>query len=120
VSEAQTLAAIHIARTEAESMPLAARAYSHRWLLERGYTSRLPDRLKPSAERLYPEVVGAVGISANSKHLAIKTGVQNVMEYAVNDCYANGDTDPVIVKPRMMEARAKELRGLNHDRRFWR
>ena len=118
--DAQALAALHVARTAAESMPLAKRAYSHRWLTERNLPSQLPDRLKPSAERLYPETVGAVGISANSKHLAVKQGVQEAMQNAVEDCYANGDTDPLIVKPRMMEARAKELRGLNYDRRGWR
>jgi len=120
MSDDQTLVALHMARTAAESVPFRVRAYSHKWLLERGHKSQLPDRLKPRAERIYPRVVGAVGISANSKHLIVKQSVQGAMERAVLDCYANGDEDPSIVKPRMMDARAKELRGLNHDRRFWR
>lgn len=107
-----TLVALHVARTASESVPLNLRAYSHAWLLERGLPSRLPDHLKPSAQRLYPIVVGSVGISVNSRHQAVKDGVQVAMEDAVLDCYGMGDEDPKIVKPRMMEARDRELKGL--------
>lgn len=106
------LAAIHMARTAAESMSLKQRAYSHQWLTERQLPSQLPDRLKPKAERLYPVRVEAVGISVNSKYAVVRDAIQTAMQDAVLDCYANGDKAPEIVKPRMMEARARERRGL--------
>src|SRR6476620_6475738 len=62
-SDFEALACLHRARTEARSMPLNLRAYSHRWLLDRGFPSGLPDHLKPKADRLYPQVVSAVGIA---------------------------------------------------------
>lgn len=111
-TDADVLVSIHMARTASESMPLRDRAYSHRWLTERGYPSQLPDRLKPSAERLYPRVVKAVGISVNSKYPIVVQSIRGAMEDAVNDCYANGDTATEIVKPQMMAARAREQRSL--------
>lgn len=107
-----TLTALHVARTASESVPINLRAYSHAWLLERGLPSRLPDHLKPSAQRLYPITVGAVGVAVASKYIEVQTGVSNAMNGAVLDCYANGDENPKIVKPRMMEAKDKELRAL--------
>lgn len=103
---------LHAARTVSESVPFQARAYSHRWLTERGLPSQLPDALKPKAERAYPRVVSGVGISVNSKYVEVKNRVRGAMEYAVEDCYAMGDEDPVIVKKQMFEARKRELRGL--------
>jgi hypothetical protein len=64
-SDAEALVTLHHARTQAESIALKLRAWSHRWLLEHGYPSGLPDHLKPSAERIYPRVVEGVGISVN-------------------------------------------------------
>lgn len=106
---------MHRARTEARSLCLTARAYSHRWLCERGLPSGLPDELKPKAERLYPVAVGAVGISVNTKSEWLKSAmleVRGAMEYAVADCYANGDEAPEIVKPRMFEARDRTMKAL--------
>jgi hypothetical protein len=110
--DAEALTALHMARTAAESLPLKDRAYSHRWLSERALPSQLPDHLKPSAERLYPVIVDAVGISVNSRYLEVKLGVRGAMEDAVLDCYANGDKEPDVVRPQMMAARERELRGL--------
>lgn len=112
VSDEDALVSMHVARTASKSVPLNLRAYSHAWLRERGLPSQMPDELKPSAERLYPVVVGAVGISVNSKHVEVQRGVHGAMRGVVLDCYANGDDDPKIVKPRMMEARRNELKGL--------
>lgn len=114
-SDAQALIILHRARTEMESIAIKLRAYSHRWLLDNGHASGLPDKLKPSAERLYPKVVGAVGVSLGGKSelaLAIKPHIMGAMTDSINDCYANGDEDPLIVKPRMFEARAKEMKRL--------
>lgn len=106
---------MHIARTQAETVSFKARAWSHRWLTERGLPSHLPDRLKPSAERLYPRVVEGVGISVNTRNPFLKPAmieVRQSMEAVVADCYANGDTAPAIVRPRMMEARERTMRQL--------
>lgn len=64
-SDKDILVSIHHARTQAESMPMKARAWSHRWLLDHGYPSGLPDHLKPTAEREYPRVVEATGFTMN-------------------------------------------------------
>lgn len=110
------LVAAHHARTQAESMPLKARAYSHQWLSERGFPSALPDRLKPAAVRLYPVIAAAVGISVNTKSEIFKPAIpliRGAMERAVLECYADGHKDdPAIIKSRMMEAKTTAARQL--------
>lgn len=99
---------MHMARTASEGLHFKHRAYSHRWLDERAMPSQLPDNLKPRAERLYPVTVEGVGISCTAKSELFKPMVKEVrgaMEYAVEDCFANGDRDPVLVKSQMMQAR---------------
>src|SRR6266576_2926507 len=59
--EAETT--IHRTRTEMATMPFRLRAYSHRWLVDQGYPSGLPDKDRPRAERMYPTVVEGVGIA---------------------------------------------------------
>jgi hypothetical protein len=103
--------AMHIARTAAETVSFKARAWSHRWLTERDLPSQLPDRLRPSAERLYPRVVEGVGISVSLAKPGMLE-VRTAMEGVVADMYANGDTDPVLVRSRMFEAREKTLHSL--------
>jgi hypothetical protein len=112
-SRHDVLVSLHMARTVAISIPLKLRAYSHRWLLDYGYPSQLPDRLKPHAERMYPQNTKAVGISVNSKYPVVQTAIHNVMRDAVLEAYADGhQDDPETVRKRMMEARRKEQRGL--------
>jgi hypothetical protein len=65
--DAKTLVMLHMARTAAKSIPMGLRAYSHRWLVDHGLPSQLPDELKPKAERMYPQVVSAVGIADKTK-----------------------------------------------------
>lgn len=108
----ECLTALHVARTAAQSVPFRARAYSHKWLSERQLPSQLPDHLKQSAERLYPRIVDAVGVGVKSRYPVIADAVRGAMEYVIEDCYANGDRDPLVVKPLMMKARERELRGL--------
>jgi hypothetical protein len=112
-SESQALIAIHHARTQTNSIELKYRAYSHRWLRERGYPSGLPDELKPAAERLYPRIVDGVGIAvkAMSEHRKAEAiALRGAMSDAVADAYANGNKEPEFVKARMREARDKFLR----------
>lgn len=106
---------MHHARTGAKSVSLKARAYSHRWLEERGLPSGLPDALKPKAERMYPREVGAVGISVNVRNEYLKPAaieVREAMEYAVHDAYADGREEPEFVRQRMAEAKAKTWKAL--------
>lgn len=106
---------MHYARTNAESVSLKHRAYSHRWLSERGLPSGLPDELKSKAERLYPVVREAVGISVGFKSPVLVPAaieVRKAMEYAVLDAYADNKRDPIFVRQRMTEAKDKALRSL--------
>lgn len=110
--DVEALACLHIARTAAQTIPPRLRYYSHRWLLEHGYPSQLPDRLRAPAERMYPKKVDAVMVAVRSQFPEVKEAITGAMNDAVADCYANGDRDPLIVKPQMMAARARERRGL--------
>jgi len=97
---------MHRARTEVRTIPFKARAYSHRWLEERGLPSGLPDELKPRAERMYPIIADAVGVAVKSRsesHRERASALQRAMSDAVLDCYANGDKDPDVVSKRMDE-----------------
>lgn len=116
---------MHMARTASDSVKFRLRAYSHRWLTERHQRSQLPDHYKPQAERIYPVVVEAVGVSVNfrSPYMApAAADVRGVMERAVEDAYAEGRRDPEFVRARMFEAKDREMRALfgrqaygNHD-----
>lgn len=103
------LVVLHYARTQANSIALRLRAYSHRWLLERDYPSGLPDHLRQSAERLYPVVVGVVGVSTRTR-TPLAMAVRDAMNNAVMECYADGHQEPEIVRPRMLEKRQHVLR----------
>lgn len=115
-SHADTLVIIHRARTQTNSIALNLRAYSHRWLLDQGYSSGLPDELKPSAERLYPKVTGAVGLSINVGSPWLKPIVpivRGAMQDAVLEAEADGKLDDAShVKRRMMEAREYTMKKL--------
>ena len=106
---------MHIARTQTDVLAFSLRAYSHAWLTERSLPSMLPDHLKPSAERLYPRVVTAVGISVNARDPAMKPAakaIERAMSNAVEEAYADGRSDPAFVHSRMSEARLRERRRL--------
>lgn len=114
-TDAEALVAVHRARTQSQSIAFKLRAYSHRWLTDQGYQSGLPDELKPRAERIYPKVVDAVGISVNFRTLEFKPVaalVQGAMSDAVLESFADHVTDPVKVSARMAEAKRKTIRGL--------
>jgi hypothetical protein len=114
-SDREILISLHMARTQAKSLALRLRAYSHRWLLDHGYPSQLPDDLKPKAERMCPRVVGAVGLSVNFRAPELKpagTAIEKVMANAVAELYADGEERPDVVKKITTEAGAKERKKL--------
>jgi hypothetical protein len=112
----EALFAIHHARTQADTFALRLRAYSHAWLRDHGYPSGLPDDLRPKAEQLYPRFVEGVGIACRGVSeigRAVAPLVQGAMSDAVMDVYAdNRSPDPMLVKARMMEARATTVKKL--------
>lgn len=107
---------MHHARTGADSVSFKARAWSHRWLIERDLPSGLPDRLRPSAEQICPVRKTAVGISVNFRSAFMKGAekeVRGAMEQAVLDADADGRIeDAAYVSARMAEAKAKAMRTL--------
>lgn len=114
-SHEQAEIVMHHARTASESMTFKARAYSHYWLGERALPSGLPDALKPKAERLYPRIAEAVGIAVKASNPYFKDAaaeVRQAMTDAVEDAYADGRTDPVFVRARMADAKARTYRAL--------
>lgn len=111
--EAEVL--MHIARTETKSLPIKLRAWSHRWLTERGHPSHLPDHLRPKAERMHPVIAEGVivAVMAQTEEMRPFAKVlERAMSDAVEDAYANGDSDPVIVRDRMQAARSRTYRDL--------
>lgn len=104
---------MHMARTNAASVSLEKRLYSHSWLTERGYRSQLPDDLLP--EPRGPLIVPAVGISVNtsSKRPDRKEEakfIESVMAEAAADAMLSGVTDPKRVSRIMWQARDKAVR----------
>lgn len=107
---------MHHARTQTERLAIRHRAYSHAWLMERALPSGLPDRLKPSAERLYPVKALAVGVSVNYSSPWLQPAaraVRGVMEHAVLEAHEDGKlADSAHVTRRMMDARKREEKAL--------
>lgn len=101
----------HGARVMAESVPLSRRAWSHRWLIDRGLPSNLPDHLKPQAERIYPRKQDAVGVSVKtvkSKNPTMREfgcAVQGAMSDKAWEMMDDGVTDDARIKGEMMIAR---------------
>lgn len=115
-SDEEAALMLHRARTESEWVPFARRAWSHRWLCERGLPSGLPDSLRPRAERLYPRVVELVGISFNARSALLKPVAalaQAAACDAVADVYADDPhPDGDVVRGRIREARERTIRQL--------
>jgi hypothetical protein len=114
-NDTESYVIMHHACTQAANVSLRSRAYSHRWLLDHGYPSGLPDELKPKAERMYPKVVDAVGIACGTSSEILRPVAEHVrhaMEDVVLEHYADGVKDPKIIKPRMLDARTQTIRKL--------
>src|SRR4029077_10199725 len=101
LSDGEVLITIHLARTLSSLIPFRLRAWSHRWLLDHGYPSRLPDHLRPRAERIYPKIIDAVGIAVkagNDLFKPVAGMVRDAMSDAVLECYADNRKEPEFVK----------------------
>jgi hypothetical protein len=114
-TEADARVIMHYACTAAANVALRSRAYSHRWLIDNGYPSGLPDELKPRAEQMFPKVVDAIGIACGAASEVMRPLVpivRGAMENVVLEHYADGVKDPKIIKPRMLEARRRTIKKL--------
>jgi len=112
-SDADTLVAIHHARTQSIWLRFRARAYSHAWLMERGLPTGLPDDLRPKAERLYPVFASAVGVAVKSSYPQVVQEISCAMTDAVLEAEDDGRlTDSPFVKARMLEERQKARKRL--------
>lgn len=117
-NDAATMVQAHMARLMMENMPIASRLYSYSWLHERGYPTDLPPSLSKHRDYIPKTLVGSVGISVGRGFLGDgvtpeNLAVRGAMENAVLETYADGHAnEPEKVKARMMEARAREKRGL--------
>ena len=100
----------HVSRTKISKVRLKQRAYSHRWLTERGYPSDLPDELREKAERMYPTKVECVAICvAASSPFGVEMAkiIEKAMTDAVADVYAsNKHPDDELVRERILHAKA--------------
>jgi len=109
-NEYQATMMLHYARARMPSMPEQLRFYSHSWLINNGFPSELPDELKPKAQRMYPILAGAVGVSSGSlggRKSAFNYAIDKVMSDAVLETHADGyKLDSPIVKHRILEMRA--------------
>jgi len=103
---------MHRARTEAASVPLHKRLYSHAWLEERAMASGLPDKLRP--DPVMSRIVAGVGVSVKSlsgRNSDRAAAIQAAMAMAAGEAMEDGDTDPKIVSARMWAARDRVLRS---------
>lgn len=114
-TEHETLATLHRARTQCRAIGLRLRAYSHKWLLDHGYGSGLPDELKPVAERIYPRKVEGVGVAVRMPKAFAAAGeeIQREMNVVILDEY---NSKPVVNPSKlhlgMLEARDRTKRAL--------
>jgi hypothetical protein len=116
-SDDEALATLHLARTECELIKPAARMYSHCWLKERSLPSQLPDAMRAAAERMYPTVKRAVGISVNTISPLLKpvmAEVRTAMANAVLEIHAHDPSlsDDDLVRRQMREAKQQTMRKL--------
>lgn len=109
-SDDAMLVQLHMARTQCPALSDRARFYSYRWLSDRGLPDQLPDHMRPAAERMFPKITDAVGIAcgASSELLRpVALEMRGAMSDVVLEHYADGEKNPDIIRPRMLEARRK-------------
>lgn len=115
-SDRDALITMHLARTMDGTIPLKARAYSHRWLLDNGLPSPLPDNLKPMADRLYPRVAEAVIVSATARSEIFKPAaplIQEAMVAVAEDTFATDKkVDHIKLRADLREARVVAINQL--------
>lgn len=120
-NEFQALAMMHNARTQAASIDLRRRAYSHQWLIANNLPSMLPNDLKPKAEQIDFRFVYGVGlavktISKDPERAIIAKELRAAMAGAAEEAVHEGRLDTEFLRARMADARAKRLRELGRPK----
>jgi len=107
-TSAEALIQLHIARCEAQRLPIKAKDYSKAWLAEQGWqkidgqwVSGLP---KPKA---VAEAVGISSRTASGLVLPLNKKIMRYMEDALLNQMAKGVTEPIPQKEAMLKARDK-------------
>lgn len=122
-SDADMLITLHVMRTEDSHLtqwfPEKLRFYSHRWLLDKGLPSKLPDRLKPRADRLCPKKVRVLGYApAGAAGEEACATIGAAMFEKFQELEADGTTDKTRAEPEIQRARFKERRALMLPKRY--
>jgi len=114
LDDAAALVALHAARTKCQGVTFKARAYSHAWLMDRGYPSLLPDELRPMAHRVYPVIASAVGFAmkgTSPQMREIIPAVQKDVSDAIEEAAADGRLlDSPFVRARIIETKNRAVR----------
>lgn len=103
---------LHLARTEAESVPKKLKLYSYDLLYEHGYQKI--DGKWVHGEPVFigegdPSVKAlSVGIASKSRYADVRERIVAAMKDAYLNEIAKGITEPEIVRGKMLEARAKQ------------
>lgn len=113
-SDHDMLITLHVLRTQDELMIPRQRFYSHRWLEDHGYPSPLPNRLKPAAVRMFPDVRKSVGLAVAGNEGSEASGaILKQMENAALELDGYGDLHKrEIALPHIMRARFRERKAL--------
>lgn len=108
------LITLHVLRTQDEMMIPRLRYYSHRWLEDHGHPSHLPNRLKPAAVKMFPDVRKAVGIAmAGNAGDEACSMIRKQMEIAALEVEGYGDLGKREIElPHIMRARFRERKAL--------
>lgn len=103
------LCSLHMARADAESMPLKLRQYSREWLFERGFDDSF-GKWELMVNRPITPIAEAVGIaSGNASGWVgpINKKIVRAMQDALLNGMEKGVTEPPRQKELMLKARAK-------------
>lgn len=113
--EKEAVAMMHIARTAASFLSMAARSYSHFWCQDNGVPSMLPAHLLPKAERFRPTVQKAVGIALATGKEWLKPAMPLIgmaMAKQVSDNAELIDGDPDLLRDKILFAKGDEFKRL--------
>lgn len=104
---------MHLARTGSNQIDKQHRLYSHRWLIDRGLPSQLPQSMrKIVAESKIVEAVGVAVMTQNPDLEPAAKAIERAMADAVEDCYANGDIRLELIQARIEVARQEATRQM--------
>lgn len=105
LTAAEAFLALHMARVEAQSIPLKLRQYSLALLREHGIFRDAESWIKGEPQK--PVVAEAVGIASSSSEPGFANLIVGVMSDALNNARAKGIVEPLEQRETMLTARRK-------------